>query len=96
MYMSVTLKSLVNSCFNDKDGKIVIFQFPNIPLIAWLISLVMVYLIPESLIRSGVSNVGNLFLFTWSYLEITQGASRFRSALGFVVMVAIISNYFMQ
>ncbi|RAP36640.1 hypothetical protein B1207_07495 [Legionella quinlivanii] len=81
--------------FRDKQNRIVIFQFPNWPLILWFVFAVLDYLWssnqPEvhhlwSMLRFG-------FIFTWAWLEITGGVNYFRRTLGLLVLIiAVVSS----
>lgn len=80
--------------FKDKDGKVVITQWPNIPIIGWLAFKVLSMLIDSANLKNWFENLSLAFLFTFAYLEITSGASYFRRLLGLVVMVAVIMSYY--
>lgn len=79
--------------FRNKDGQIVIWQWPNIPIYGWLTFKFLSIVTPESL-QTGFGLVSNAFLFTWAYLEITQGVNYFRKSLGFIVIILIFASYF--
>jgi hypothetical protein len=51
-------------------------------------------LIPAGVINAGFANLSTAFLFTWAYLEITQGASYFRRVLGAVVLAGVLMSFF--
>lgn len=50
-------------------------------------------LAPAGNLKSGTEQIGSAFLFTWAFLEITQGVNYFRRALGIIVMTALILSY---
>ena len=77
----------------DKNGRIQIFQFPNLPIIAWFACMV-VNLLTKGVLQSSFSQLSLIFLSIWAYLEITNGASYFRRTLGFVIAVLVITNVF--
>lgn len=80
--------------FRDDQGKITIWQWPNIPLYGWLVFKVLSILLDKSQLQVGFDGISKAFLFTWAYLEITQGVNYFRRLLGLFVMIALILGYF--
>jgi hypothetical protein len=79
--------------FKDKDGQVVIFQTPNLPLIFWFI-----FAILNLLWSSRQPKVHYLFhmlsfgfIFTWAWLEITSGVNYFRRTLGLIVLIIAVS-----
>ena len=76
--------------FKDKKGKVVLWQTPNIPLVGWALSSVLIHIVPAGRWQLAVGYVSFGFIFTWAWLELSQGASYFRRALGVVVLVASI------
>lgn len=87
------IKSAVKRFCTDKNGNIVLFQSPNIPLTVWVVCTLFVFFFKDYKVSSGISFVGSAFLLTWAYLEITTGANPFRRLLGAVVLVAIIVSH---
>jgi hypothetical protein len=76
-------------CFKNDDGNIVIWQKPNLPIIIWLVSSLLVQLTHGRLEQLfNLTSYGALF--TWAYLEIFQGVNWFRRTLGFVILTATI------
>lgn len=84
------LSAAVNWFFKDKHGHWAIMQWPNALLMVWIVLL----LINLPLRSRPIGLVQSAVLFTWAYLEITQGISRFRKTLGAVILVGIIVSYF--
>lgn len=76
----------IEQIFKTKEGVIVLWQFPNIPIIAWGISLLVAKFINEGVVHELASAVSFGAIFTWAYLEIFQGVNYFRRALGIVVL----------
>jgi hypothetical protein len=72
--------------FKDKDGKVVLIERPNLPLIGWLVFLALGHLFDSA----GCRWLSTAFIFTWAFLEITQGTTYFRRALGVIVFGAVI------
>lgn len=81
--------------FKDKQGRIVIFQAPNSPLIGWfiftLLSLLWSTNQPKIDYLFAMLSFG--FIFTWAWLEITSGVNYFRRALGLIVLIIAVWFY---
>ncbi|MES2971342.1 MAG: hypothetical protein V4702_03415 [Patescibacteria group bacterium] len=91
--MTVTKKrNLWDKAWNDEDGRLTIWQTPNIPLITWLLASVGLRLFRNGTLHALLDVVAFGSIFTWSYLEIRLGTSYFRKILGLTVMAAIILN----
>jgi hypothetical protein len=91
------MDQLVARCvkfFKDSDGRIVIWQQPNIPLIGWLLFAIASFFIKTSPWQNFLAYVSFGFLFTWAWLETTQGKSYFRRTLGVVVLLLAIYPHF--
>ncbi len=71
---------------SNSDGNIVIAQAPNLPIIGWISSKLMSMLPINNTLQHGFGVLSMAFLFTWAYLEITNGDSSFRKLLGGLVM----------
>jgi hypothetical protein len=80
--------------FCDNEGKIVILQAPNIPLVAWFCFGVLARLFNDGTMHQGFHLLSQAFLFAWAYLEIRSGASPFRRAFGCVVMLGLLAAFF--
>jgi hypothetical protein len=77
--------------FRDSDGKIVIAQMPNLPIIVWFTASLLKLVFPTGEINRGLDAISFGSLFTWAWLELFQGVNYFRRILGFVVLVGIVS-----
>lgn len=77
--------------FSDRNGRTVIAQRPNAPLIAWAVAAAVAWVLPPGRAHDVVAFVASAFLFTWAWLELTDGDSPFRRVLGGVVLVAIVA-----
>ena len=64
---------------NPETGRIVIAQWPNAPLWAWLVATVLRWRV-----------VALVALVVWAVLEVWKGESPFRRVLGAVVLSATI------
>lgn len=80
--------------FKDSDGHIAIIQWPNIPLIGWFVSMLASLFITSPPWHTFLGYVSFGFIFTWAWLEITQGNSYFRRALGVIVLLLALYPHF--
>lgn len=75
--------------FKDKNGRVVIAQTPNLPLIGWMIFTILNLLWssnqPQIHALFGTLSFG--FIFTWAWLELTDGVNYFRRTLGLIVII---------
>lgn len=82
--------NLMKSIFETKDGKRVIAQRPNVPIMIWFVFLLFGRLPVSSNLLSLFELLSFGGLFTWAYLEITAGVNMFRKLLGAGVLAAVI------
>jgi hypothetical protein len=80
---------MLRKIFQDKSGKIVIAQKPNLPIIVWAIARLLLFLPISSPLSDFLSLLAFGSLFTWAWLEIFSGVNLFRRILGCVVMALI-------
>ncbi|HUP26649.1 MAG TPA: hypothetical protein VM124_03335 [Candidatus Limnocylindrales bacterium] len=85
-------RSLKDQLFTNKNGVLVLMQAPNVPLWGWIIATLAAHLFGVGKLRSLFEAIAYGSLFTWSYLEITQGINYFRRILGIIVLVILIIN----
>jgi len=78
--------------WKDKTGKVVIWQSPNLPLWAWIISTSLSKVLPHGQLNFAVSLISFGALFTWAWLELSRGVNYFRRCLGAVVLIASIAS----
>ena len=81
--------------FKDKDGKVVIGQTPNVPVVLGILLIALTWQITEEPLNTILRVMGSLFLLYWAYLEIAQGVNTFRKVLGAVVGIAVIAGLVM-
>jgi hypothetical protein len=84
-------KKFIDKCFKDGDGRVVLAQSPNVPIIAYFVLQVL------RLALSGLPTIDHILqvlafgmIFVWSWLELTQGVNYFRRALGLIVLVVVV------
>lgn len=83
--------TLFDRTFRDSEGKIVIAQMPNLPLMVGLAALVVQYTLPNGKLQTGADLIAFGALFTWAWQEVFAGVNYFRRALGLIVLVSIIA-----
>ncbi|BAZ36599.1 hypothetical protein NIES4101_25180 (plasmid) [Calothrix sp. NIES-4101] len=82
--------TLIDKTFRDSDGKIVLAQMPNLPLIVWVVASLLKLLFTSGAINMGLDAVAFGSLFTWAWEELFQGVNYFRRTLGLAVLIIII------
>ncbi len=87
--------TIVEKIFRDKDGKVVIWQWPNIPLWSWILFSVLAMVIKRGKPHTGFHLLAESSIFTWAYLELRHGESLFRRILGGLVLADMIVSFFM-
>ena len=76
---------------NPATGKVVIFQWPNLPLAIYLVAtLVRVLFHPAGTAGTVVTVIATVAILWWSGDEVLRGESPFRRVLGAVVLTATI------
>jgi hypothetical protein len=90
---SKTFPAGIKKFFENKEGKIVIWQKPNVFLIGWFLFLILSKIISNKTFKTDLNFVSFVFLAVWAVLEIFKGDSYFRRALGLVVLAwSVISH----
>ena len=85
----MNLKKFTHNFFHDKEGRIVIAQFPNPPLIVATIFYIISHLnIPYLSHYSGLAF--QISILYWAYLEIRYPANHWRRLLGLFVAITTI------
>ncbi len=82
---------LFDKVFRDSEGKIVLAQMPNLPLIVWIVASLLKILFTTGRINIGLDILAFGSLFTWAWQELFQGVNYFRRALGLLVLVGLIA-----
>lgn len=80
------------SFFKDQDGKVVIGQWPNVPLYTWFGAMAGGWLPLAEKVLVLLDLISFGALFTWAWLEIFSGVNLWRRFLGSVVMVGLLLN----
>jgi hypothetical protein len=84
--------TLLDKVFRDSEGKVVLAQMPNLPLIIWVVASLLKMIFTTGRINAGLDIIAFGSLFTWAWQELFQGVNYFRRALGFIVFVALIAS----
>jgi hypothetical protein len=80
----------MQSIFKTKDGTVVIGQFPNTILWIWIVCTAASYLPLSETLLTLIDAIAFGSIFTWAWLEMTEGVNTFRRMLGMVVLVAAV------
>jgi hypothetical protein len=80
--------------FKDKNGQIVLWQWPNIPIIGWAVLKLLSLMVGRGMFNSGLGQLSMALLFVWAYLELIHGVNYFRRLLGLLVLVGVVASYF--
>jgi hypothetical protein len=83
--------TLFDKVFRDSEGKIVLAQMPNLPLISWIVTSLLKILFTTGKINTGLDIIAFGSLFTWAWEESFQGVNYFRRTLGILVLIAVIT-----
>jgi hypothetical protein len=83
--------TLFDLIFRDSEGKIVIAQMPNLPIMIGSAALLLQFLLPASKLQTALSLIAFGTLFTWAWQELFEGVNYFRRALGLLALVSIIA-----
>jgi len=78
-----------NRLFYDQQNQLVLIQWPNIPLLIWLIGTIVVRLTTGTT-QLLLSTVATTSLTIWAVLEMISGVNYFRKCLGIVIFMYII------
>jgi hypothetical protein len=84
--------TVFNQVFRDNEGKIVLAQTPNLPLIVWFVASLLKVIFTTDRINVGLDLLAFGSLFTWAWEELFQGVNYFRRALGLIVLVGLIAS----
>lgn len=84
-------QDLWDRIWKDKRGRIVIWQWPNVWLIAWAITTV-VSLFFTGTLATVLSWAATLLLGIWAVVEMTKGVNYFRRALGLLILFFVVAS----
>ncbi|TYQ26192.1 hypothetical protein PseudUWO311_13260 [Pseudanabaena sp. UWO311] len=84
--------TLLDKIFRDREGKVVLAQMPNLPLIVWIVASLLRLIFTTGKVNIGLEAIAFGSLFTWAWEELFQGVNYFRRALGLLVLVGLIAS----
>ncbi len=82
--------TLFDRIFRDSEGRIVIAQMPNLPILVGIAAALLQFVLPSGNMQTTCSLVAFGALFTWAWQELFDGVNYFRRSLGLIVLVGII------
>lgn len=83
--------TLFDRTFRNSEGKIVLAQMPNLPILVGLAATLLQLILPSGKIQTGLDLVAFGALFTWAWQELFEGVNYFRRALGLGVLTGMIA-----
>lgn len=86
-------KSFSQKFWEDKHGRVVVWQKPNIWLITWFVTLVLSWFSPSGWPLRVMSTVSLLALIIWAVLEMFTGVNYFRRTVGLLVLLIILASH---
>jgi hypothetical protein len=84
--------TLLDKIFRDREGKVVLAQIPNLPLIVWIVASLLRLIFTTGKVNIGLEAIAFGSLFTWAWEELFQGVNYFRRTLGLLVLVGLIAS----
>ncbi len=88
--LGTTEPTFFDRIFRDSEGRIVIAQMPNLPVIVGVTATALAFILPTGRIQTTADLVGFGALFTWAWQEMFEGVNYFRRSLGLIALVGII------
>lgn len=83
--------TLFDRTFRDSEGKIVIAQIPNLPILVGLTATFLQFVLPSGKIQTALGLVAFGALFTWAWQELFDGVNYFRRGLGLIGLVGLLA-----
>jgi len=84
--------TLLNQVFHDDEGKIIIAQPPNLPLIVGMVASLLRLILTTGRVNTALDLIAFGSLFTWAWQELFQGVNYFRRALGLIILTALMAG----
>lgn len=81
--------------WEDVQGKVIVWQSPNIWLATWFITMVAGWFLPLGWPQKLLSYVSLLSLIVWAVLELTKGVNYFRRLIGLLVLLLLLAGRFL-
>ncbi len=86
------MPKIISKFFEDKSGKIVLAQAPNIWLLGWVALTLISFVVPHAKSHDMLQLVKDILLGIWAILELTKGVNYFRKTLGLFVLTFTVAN----
>lgn len=83
--------TLFDRIFRDSEGRIVIAQPPNLPVLVGVAATFLQFILPGGKIQIAFELIAFGALFTWAWLELFQGVNYFRRSLGLIALIGMIT-----
>ncbi|MBD2313849.1 hypothetical protein H6G20_19450 [Desertifilum sp. FACHB-1129] len=83
--------TLFDLTFRDSEGRIVIAQMPNLPLLTALAAALLQAVLPSGNFQTALTLVAFGAFFTWAWQELFEGVNYFRRSLGLMGLVSAIA-----
>lgn len=84
------MSQLLKTIFADKHGKIRVVELPNLPFVVGIASWLMTLVLPYGTVNFIAALITFGAFFTWAWLELFEGNSLFRRALGCAVLILLV------
>ena len=85
-------KSWKDKVAKDKNGRLTLWQSPNLPLVAWAVATLASKLVVHGKPHQTLELIAFGAIFTWAWLELFSGVNYFRRALGVIVFILSIHS----
>lgn len=82
--------TLFDRTFRDSEGKIVVAQMPNLPILVGLTATLIQFVLPSGN-QTAFGLVAFGALFTWAWQELFEGVNYFRRSLGLIGLVSLLA-----
>ena len=85
-------QSWVDKIAKDKNGKLTIWQSPNLSIIVWAVATLASKFVSSGRPHQTLELIAFGAIFVWAWLEIFFGVNYFRRALGVVILILSIHS----
>jgi hypothetical protein len=90
------MRNITDKLFKDRNGKFIIYQKPNLPLIAWFFCYALANLVNNNNLSLKLTELATLFIALWAYLELNYGVTLFRKIIGVIVFSIVVINILLR
>lgn len=84
------MKRQLRNFFTDREGRIVIGQWPNAPLIIWIGASLLNRFVSDPGVSNGLTFLAFASGGYWATLELLRGDSPFRRTVGAIALVLLV------